>query len=84
MAVYANGIITPEAPPLGELDAKRPERASHLKGETGMKIIVDMMGGDNAPLAVLEGTAQAVKEYGVQILGVVTKAVCHFLRKENH
>ena len=35
-----------------------------------MKIIVDMMGGDNAPLAVLEGTAQAVKEYGVQILGV--------------
>ena len=32
-----------------------------------MKIIVDMMGGDNAPLAVLEGTAQAVKEYGVQI-----------------
>ena len=25
-----------------------------------MKIIVDMMGGDNAPLAVLEGTAQAV------------------------
>ena len=31
-----------------------------------MKIIVDMMGGDNAPLAVLEGAAQAVKEYGVQ------------------
>ena len=28
-----------------------------------MKIIVDMMGGDNAPLAVLEGAAQAVKEY---------------------
>ena len=28
-----------------------------------MKIIVDMMGGDNAPLAVLEGTAQAVKEW---------------------
>ena len=23
-----------------------------------MKIIVDMMGGDNAPLAVLEGAAQ--------------------------
>ena len=35
-----------------------------------MKIIVDMMGGDNAPLAVLEGTAQAVKEYGVQVIGV--------------
>ena len=29
-----------------------------------MKIIVDMMGGDNAPLAVLEGAVQAVKEYG--------------------
>ena len=26
-----------------------------------MKIIVDMMGGDNAPLAVLEGAAQAVR-----------------------
>ena len=26
-----------------------------------MKIIVDMMGGDNAPLAVLEGAAAAVK-----------------------
>ena len=30
--------------------------------------IVDMMGGDNAPLAVLEGAAQAVKEYGVQLI----------------
>ena len=29
-----------------------------------------MMGGDNAPLAVLEGAAQAVKKYGVQIIGV--------------
>ena len=36
-----------------------------------MKIIVDMMGGDNAPLAVLEGAAAAVKEYGVQLIGVV-------------
>ena len=36
-----------------------------------MKIIVDMMGGDNAPLAVLEGAAQAVKEYGVQLIGVI-------------
>ena len=34
-----------------------------------MKIIVDMMGGDNAPLAVLEGAAAAVKEYGVQLSG---------------
>ena len=35
-----------------------------------MKIIVDMMGGDNAPLAVLEGAAQAVKEYGVTVVGI--------------
>ena len=35
-----------------------------------MKIIVDMMGGDNAPLAVLEGTAAAVKEYGGEVIGV--------------
>ena len=33
-----------------------------------MKIIVDAFGGDNAPLSVLEGSALAVKEYGVQIL----------------
>ena len=39
-----------------------------------MKIIVDMMGGDNAPLAVLEGAAQAVKEYGVQLIGVGNEA----------
>ena len=39
-----------------------------------MKIIVDMMGGDNAPLAVLEGTAAAVKEYGVEVIGVGDEA----------
>ena len=33
-----------------------------------MKIIVDAFGGDNAPLAVLEGAALAVKEYGVEVL----------------
>lgn len=33
-----------------------------------MKIAVDGFGGDNAPLCVLEGSAQAVKEYGVEIL----------------
>ncbi len=32
-----------------------------------MKIILDAMGGDNAPLAVLEGAAQAVKEYNVGV-----------------
>ena len=37
-----------------------------------MKIIVDMMGGDNAPLAVLEGAAAAVKEYGVLVTCLTT------------
>lgn len=41
-----------------------------------MKIIVDMMGGDNAPLAVLEGAAQAVKEYGITVVGVGAKRWC--------
>ena len=40
-----------------------------------MKIIVDMMGGDNAPLAVLEGAAAAVKEYGVEVIGVGDEAL---------
>ena len=40
-----------------------------------MNIIIDAMGGDNAPLAVLEGAAQAVKEYGVQLIG---QAVMHY------
>jgi glycerol-3-phosphate acyltransferase PlsX len=40
-----------------------------------MKIILDMMGGDNAPLAPLDGAAQAVKEYGVQIIGLGDKAL---------
>ena len=33
-----------------------------------MKIIVDGFGGDNAPLAVLQGCELAVKEYGVEIV----------------
>lgn len=33
-----------------------------------MKIIVDAFGGDNAPLAMIEGSLQAHREYGVQIL----------------
>ena len=32
-----------------------------------MNIVVDAYGGDNAPLAVLEGAAQAVSELGVHI-----------------
>jgi len=33
-----------------------------------MKIIVDAFGGDNAPVAVLQGASAAVREYGVDIL----------------
>lgn len=33
-----------------------------------MKIIVDAFGGDNAPLEILKGCAQAVEELGVEIL----------------
>ncbi len=33
-----------------------------------MKIVVDGFGGDNAPLAVLQGCALAAAEYGVEIL----------------
>ena len=35
-----------------------------------MKIIVDIFGGDNAPLAPLRGASRAVKELGVEILAV--------------
>ena len=49
-----------------------------------MKIIVDMMGGDNAPLAVLEGAAPAVKEYGVQLIGVGDEALVRKTAADNN
>ena len=33
-----------------------------------MKIIVDAFGGDNAPLEIIKGCAQAVSEFGIQII----------------
>lgn len=42
-----------------------------------------MMGGDNAPLAVLEGAAQAVKEYGVTVVGVGDEALVRRTAQEN-
>ncbi len=33
-----------------------------------MKIIVDAMGGDNAPKAVVEGAIEAVREYGIRVI----------------
>ncbi len=42
-----------------------------------MKIILDAMGGDNAPLAILQGAADAVKELGVQIVAVGDQKKIH-------
>ena len=33
-----------------------------------MKIIVDAMGGDNAPLALVQGALEAHKEYGTNVI----------------
>ncbi len=48
-----------------------------------MKIIIDAMGGDNAPLAPLAGAAQAVAEYGVGIIAVGDEAVLQKTAREN-
>lgn len=50
-----------------------------------MKIVIDGMGGDNAPQAVVEGACMAVNEYGVDI--VITgdeKAINDELKKHNY
>ena len=33
-----------------------------------MKIIVDAMGGDNAPLEIVKGCVLAVEEYGIEVV----------------
>lgn len=48
-----------------------------------MKIIVDAFGGDNAPLEILKGCAQAVAEYGVNILLVGDKKKIEKIATEN-
>ncbi len=48
-----------------------------------MKIIMDMYGGDNAPLAPLQGAALAVKELGVDILAVGNEAEMKKICAEN-
>ncbi len=40
-----------------------------------MNIILDVMGGDNAPLAQIEGAAAAVKDYGVSVTLVGNKEI---------
>ncbi len=48
-----------------------------------MNIIIDAMGGDNAPKEILQGAADAVKEYGVEITAVGRKEEIEACAKEN-
>ncbi len=48
-----------------------------------MNIIVDAMGGDNAPLEIIKGSLDAKNEYGVDITLVGDKAVIEKCAKEN-
>lgn len=49
-----------------------------------MKIIVDAFGGDNAPLEILRGCAEAVAEYGFEIVLVGKKDEIKRVAKENN
>ncbi len=49
-----------------------------------MNIIIDAMGGDNAPLAPLQGAAQAVQELGVQVTAVGDKEKMAVVIRENN
>ncbi len=49
-----------------------------------MKIIVDAMGGDNAPLAPVQGAIQAAMEYGVEIVLVGQEEAIQTVLKENN
>ncbi|MDL2327733.1 phosphate acyltransferase PlsX [Ruminococcaceae bacterium OttesenSCG-928-A11] len=48
-----------------------------------MKIILDAMGGDNAPLAPLQGAADAVRELGVEVICVGDEPVLKGLMAQN-
>ena len=49
-----------------------------------MKIIIDIYGGDNAPLAPLKGAELAVKELGVEIVAVGDEAEMRKICKEEN
>lgn len=49
-----------------------------------MKIIVDAFGGDNAPKAVIEGSAMAVLKYAVEIVLVGNEDIIKNTAKENN
>ncbi len=48
-----------------------------------MKIIVDAFGGDHAPLEILKGCAQAVQEYGVEIILTGSEETIRRVSQEN-
>ena len=49
-----------------------------------MKIIVDAMSGDNAPLEIIKGSALAVKELGIEILLVGDENIINKCIEENN
>lgn len=48
------------------------------------RIIIDAMGGDNAPLEILKGTFLAVKEYGIKPVLVGNEEVIKKCAKDNN
>lgn len=48
-----------------------------------MRIIVDAFGGDNAPLEIIKGSADAIKDYGVDITLVGDENIIRKVCKEN-
>lgn len=48
-----------------------------------MKIVIDAFGGDNAPLAVIKGAADAVSDYGVDIILAGDEGKINQCAKEN-
>ena len=48
-----------------------------------MKIVVDAFGGDNAPLAVIEGAAKASQEFGVDIILTGNEEIIRKVAAEN-
>ena len=48
------------------------------------RIIIDAMGGDNAPLEILKGTFLAVKEYGIKSVLVGNEEVIKKCAKDNN
>ena len=47
-----------------------------------MNIIIDAMGGDNAPGEILRGAAGAVREYGIEVTAVGDSAAIEAAAKE--